>query len=245
MVSLTFDSTFEGFLSVVHAVYYEKIEPISVSPEGFEQLSLNEPPHFIATDENAAARVFRAIREKISEESAEYIFYAFLARDEDRFMPILRYIRLGFKISHMVDSHLHEDFVRRVQKLAKQVGREAHLLYGFCRFVETAQGVFYCPVTPKNDVLILLAQHFSRRMMNQPWVIHDKSRNKAAIYDGKSFLITAVPRDVNITLAEHETETRELWVTFFKTLAIKERENPKLQRQLMPLYFRKNMTEFA
>lgn len=240
-----FDATFEGFLCVIYAIYYEKIEPQSIQPEGMEQLSLNAPPRRIETDNARAARVLKAIREKISEEAAEKVFYAFHAADEGRFLAISQYIRLGFSVSHMVDSHLHESFVRLVHKLYKSVSREAHLLYGFCRFAETKQGVFYCQVTPKNDVLELLAKHFSQRLMNRQWVIHDKRRDKAAIYDGNSYLIAAVPAgDAAVSYADGEAEIQELWVTFFNTLAISERKNAKLQKNLLPLYFRPNMTEF-
>ncbi|MCL2386480.1 MAG: TIGR03915 family putative DNA repair protein [Defluviitaleaceae bacterium] len=244
-IAVTFDGTFDGFLCVVYSVYYDKIIPLSVQVDGREQLSIGLEVRFIDTDVEKAARVYTGIRKKISEDAAHYVYSAFLAEDEARFLAILKYIQLGFKVGHMVNSHLQEDFVRQVHKLAKYVQREAHLLLGFCRFAETSQKVYYCHVTPKSDVLPLLAIHFCERLMNQQWVIHDKVRNKAAIYDGNSYVIASVPAgDANITYAEGEKETQELWVTFFKTLAIDARKNYKLQRQLLPLYFRKNMTEF-
>jgi len=245
-MTILFDGTFEGFLNVVYEVYYKKIEPHSIQIEGFEQLTLGDESYIIQTDGKKASRVYKAIRDKISEESADRLFYAFHAADDARFLALLKYIQLGFSVGHMVDSHLHEYFVRYVTKLAKNVSREAHLLHGFCRFAETTQNVYYCEVTPKNDVLYFLAEHFIQRLMNQAWVIHDKVRNKAAIYDGNSYVITAVPAETPaVVYADNEAETQELWVMFFNTLAIDARKNPKLQRQLLPLYFRKNMTEFT
>ena len=240
-----FDGTLDGFMCVIYACYYEKIEPLSIQSEEKAQLALGDEPHFIATDRKRAARVLGAIRKKISDEASSKIFYAFLSEDEERFMSLLRYIRLGFSVGHMVDSHLSEDYVKHVRDLARQVGREAHLLCGFCRFAETQQGVFYCTITPKNDVLALLANHFSQRLMNLAWIIHDKRRAQAAVYDGNSFIIAAVPQDATVVYAKGEKETQELWVTFFNALAIKARMNKKLQRQLLPLYFRGNMTEFV
>lgn len=231
-------------MSVVYAVYYDKLSPTSIQIDGREQLSLGDLRR-IETDDEKAARVFTAIRKKISPDAAYHVYYAFLSDDERRFLPMLKYIQLGFAVGHMVDSHLHESFVRDVRDFYRQVGREAHLLFGFCRFAETKQGVFYCPVTPKNDVLVLLAEHFVERLMDQAWVIHDKRRKKAAIYDGKAYVITDVPEDAKFSYAAGEEETQELWVMFFNTLAIKERKNKKLQRQLLPLYFRGNMTEFV
>ena len=37
----------------------------------------------------------------------------------------------------------------------------------------------------------------------------------------------------------------ELWKGFFESISIKERENYRLQRQNLPIRFRKNMTEFS
>ncbi|MEW4413986.1 DUF4130 domain-containing protein [Clostridium sp. AN503] len=45
---------------------------------------------------------------------------------------------------------------------------------------------------------------------------------------------------------EQETDEavfEELWKTFHRTIAIKERENPRCQRNMLPLRFRKYMTE--
>ncbi|MCL2217324.1 MAG: TIGR03915 family putative DNA repair protein [Defluviitaleaceae bacterium] len=243
--AVLFDGSFDGFLSVIYAVYYEKIMPLSIQVEAQAQLSLDFEPYTISTDNEKSAKVLKAIREKISEEASVSVYYAFLAAEDSRFMAILHFIRLGFKIGHMVSSHLQEDYVREVIRMERYVGREAHLLYGFCRFAETRQGAYYCPVTPKNDVLPLLANHFSQRLMNQAWVIHDKKRGQAAIYDGNSYIIAEVPKDAEVLYADGEDETQELWVTFFNTLAIETRKNKKLQRQMLPLYFRGNMTEFA
>jgi len=244
MVTIVFDGSFDGFLCVIYAVYYQKIDPVSIQTNDRVQLALGDEMHQVETDSSHASRVMNGLKAKISEDAASRIYYAFLSGEEDKYMAMLQYIRLGFKVGHMVDSHLREDCVRRVHKLSANVGKETHLLTGFCRFAETVSGVFYCQITPKNDVLALVASHFIERLMGQPWVIHDKSRNKAAVYDGKSYVIADVPKEANVVYAEGEKETQELWVAFFNALAIEARKNYKLQRQLLPLYFRKNMTEF-
>jgi probable DNA metabolism protein len=243
--SVVFDGTFEGLLCVVHATYYEKLSPDNIVPADAEQLSLLSDSIHIPTDAKQAARVIAAMRDKVSYEFATRAYYAFLSPDMGRFLPLVQYIRLGFSLGAVVDQHLHEHCVHTVHNLARQTGREAHLLYGFCRFQETTGGVFYCDVTPKNDLLPLLADYFSRRFMNQQWVIHDTRRHMAAIYDTRNYILVETPKDTPpITHAAHEAETQELWRTFFNNLAIQARANPKLQRQMLPLYFRHNMTEF-
>jgi len=239
-----FDGTFDGFLCVIYDFYYKKISPLVIQSVTDTQLTLNEDEHHVTTNTEQAARVLKALHKKISDDAAWRIYYAFLCGETNKYMAIFEYIKMGFRLEHMVDSHLSVDCVRRVHDLARHTGREAHLLNGFCRFAETTSGVYYCEITPKNDVLSLIATHFTQRFMNQQWIIHDKRRNQAAIYDGHTYVIATVPSNATFVYAEGEQETQELWTAFFNTLAIEARKNPKLQRQLLPLYFRKNMTEF-
>ena len=239
-----FDGSFDGFLSLIHACYYEKIAPTHIQEAEGPQLSLSFDLYPVQTCATKAAKVQEGIRKKISAQAALQVHNAFLSYQPHRFLAILQYVQLGFKVGHMVDSHLQTPCVATVHQLARQVGGEAHLLTGFSRFVETENGVFYSPITPKNNVLPLVAAHFSARFGSHPWVLHDKKRGQAALYDGESYLITPVPQEVTLALAPGEEDMQQLWKGFLKALTIESRKNPKLQRQLLPLYFRKNMTEF-
>ena len=239
---ITFDGSFEGFLCIVYSYYYEKIRPVSIQLEDECQQVLDAEEYYIATDYHKAVKVQKGIRKKISRQADAYITYAFLAGDGH--MDLLRYIIFGFKVGKIVDNHLQKDFVINVHKKARYVAGEAHLLYGFCRFAETATGVFYCEISPKNNVLSILAEYFSDRMMNQAWVIHDTKRNRAAIYDGNRYVVEEVPRDVNVDICSKEGDIKDLWGAFFNALWIEERTNKALQRNMLPLHFRKHMTEF-
>jgi len=243
-LAVVFDGSLEGFLCVVYAHYYEQITPLSIQREGQYQNTLYAEEYFISTDFEKAARVQRGIRKKISHQAEDYISYAFLSEDDSCYMEIFKYLLLGFKLGKSVDCYLQEDCVLKVHKLARYVGREVHLLSGFSRFAETKQGVFYCSISPVNNVLPVLAEHFSDRMMNQAWVIHDKKRKLAAVYNGEHYAIGSVPDGANFEYKDKELQVQDLWRTFFNSVSIKERENKKLQRNLLPLYFRKSMLEF-
>jgi len=243
-LAVVFDGSLEGFLCIVFAHYYDRINPLAIQKEGQYQNTLYSEEFFISTDFDKAARVQKGIRRKISMQAEHYVNYAFWSENESCYMDIFRYLQLGFKLGKSVDCYLQEDCVLAVHKLARYVGREVHLLSGFSRFAETKQGVFYCSIAPKNNVLPMLAEHFSDRMMNQAWVIHDKVRKQAAVYNGEHFVIGNVPGDVNLEYNDKELQVQELWRTFFNSVSIKERKNKKLQRNLLPLYFRKSMLEF-
>jgi probable DNA metabolism protein len=244
-LDILFDGSFEGFLCVVYAYYYEGILPLSIQTKDEYQPSITQEEFFIVTDEERALKVQKAIGKKISHDAAHRINYAFLADAPDRFINMLRYIVFGFKVGFTIENYMNHDFVLRVHKLSREVGREGHKLVGFCRFAETDQGIYYCAVTPINYVLPILAEHFAERMINQSWIIHDKKHNKAVVYNGYEYAFVEVNADsVTPTFAGNESHIQNLWVTYFNTLAIEARKNPKLHRQMLPIKYRGNMVEF-
>ena len=244
-VDVVFDGTFEGFLSVVYAYYYEGILPRSIQYSDAFQLSIVQDEYFVVTSIDNAKKVEKALSKKISANAKGNVQYAFLSSAPDRYDLLFQYIVTGFKVGSSIDNHLQNETVHRVQKLAREVGREAHRYTGFCRFEETIHGIYYCSIDPVNHVLSILANHFADRMMNQSWVIHDKKHNQAVVYDGHDYTFV----DVNANQApprmvENEQEIQSLWTMYFNTLAIEARKNPKLHRQIMPLRYRSEMTEF-
>jgi len=243
-LAVTFDGSLEGLLCVVYAYYYDGIVPICIQSDDGYQQTLEAEEYYVSTDIQRAMRVQSGIRKKISIQVEEYLTYAALAEGDDRFMDMFQYILLGFKVGRKVDNYLQQDYVLGVHKRARYVGKEAHLLTGFCRFAETKQGVFYSAINPVNNVLSILAEHFQDRMMNQAWIIHDKKRHQAAVYDGNAYIIGDVPKSVQVDFSDRETQIQELWGAFFDAVTIKERINKNLQRNLLPLRFRSNMLEF-
>jgi len=243
-VCVLFDGTFDGFLTIIHAHYYDRLEPDYIFESGSYQQTIGSSYVNVEADAIKSEVVFRAIKEKISPDAASSVYYSFLCFEPDRFMNIYRYILLGFKTGADVDAYMKYDYVIYVRRTAKYVGGEAHLLTGFCRFTETERGVLYAKIGPNNNVLPLVANHFADRLMNEQWIIHDEKRKTAAVYDGSEFVITDVPDEINVAGNASEDGYRKLWRTFYDTIAVESRVNYKLQRNHLPLRYRKYMTEF-
>jgi len=242
--SVLFDGTFEGFLTIIHLHYYDGLNPGYIHEKNSFQQTLGDSYAEVVSDQKKSETVFEALHKKISPGAASTINHAFLFYEPERYINIYRYILLGFKAGADVDLYMKYDYVRYTQKAARYVGCEAHKLCGFCRFTETAQGVLYCKIGPNNDVLAILADHFADRLMNEQWIIHDEKRKTAAVYDGYNFILTDVPDKINVTASENEAGYRKLWHMFFTTIANETRVNYKLQRQVLPLRYRKYMNEF-
>jgi probable DNA metabolism protein len=249
---ITFDGSFEGLMNVVYLYYYEKIIPVTIRDSDDE--SANQLPLDAAfgddgvvkitaeSDYDKAEKVYSALRKK-NGDGAGCAYKAWLSPDKIYF-EIFSYIVLCFKEGTHADDFKTLDFVLKVHKTSRYVGREAHLLTGFCRFTETKTGVFYCDVSPVNDVLPLLAEHFCERMMYQPFIIHDVKRGTAVIYDTKEYIIQEVGHTAKFEFDESEAAWQRLWSAFYGTIANETRKSKKLHRQMMPLRFRKHLTEF-
>ena len=103
-------------------------------------------------------------------------------------------------------------------------------------------------IRPKNNILTLVTPHFADRLSQEKFIIYDESRKLATFHlPGKPWILVKVPKPEQGKLEDisvKEDEYRNLWKTFFDHIATKERFNPKLQRNNLPLRFRSNMTEF-
>lgn len=241
---IIFDGTFDGFLTAVFDCFDKKIYPKTIEKSGSVQQQIGVDFFNISTDFKKAERVIKGIESKISKDVSDNVYLAFNNADNDNFAYILDYIRLAFKKGKKVDNYKTEDYVLNVLKNKQNVFGEAHLLSGFIRFKETVSGVLYSEISPKNDVLTLLAEHFSDRLKSEKWIIHDVSRKKAVIYNSQYWIMTDMTDNINITVSASEEDYQNLWIQFFNSVAISERKNNKLQTSMLPKRYRKHMTEF-
>ena len=90
------------------------------------------------------------------------------------------------------------------------------------------------------------------RFADQKWLLYDLKREYGYYYNrqkvdevrfetkGTHLLTGKLDQQL---MAEDEQLFQQLWRTYFKTIAIKERINPKLHRQNLPVRFWKYLTE--
>jgi probable DNA metabolism protein len=140
--------------------------------------------------------------------------------------------------------------VMKVFELARASSNESHHLRGFIRFRELENGILYAQIAPKNNVLTLVTPHFADRMPGENFVIHDEARQLFALHpSGKEWYTVSEDEGLQfdskaIVDSASEKHYRELFVAFFHTIAIGDRQNLKLQQKNLPLRFREYMTEW-
>ncbi len=242
------DSIFTGVYDAWASKHgHNNVRLLSSNPDNFElfQEYINVMP-----DAEKSEKVARTIRTRLGEEVYQDICQAILA-DElnvrgsklDKADCIYRtiVIALAMKDGSKIMNMLSNAHVRRVFELARATSGEAHHLLGFVRFSELENGVLFSTIHPKNDVLPVLAEHFTDRLPMENFIIYDENRQLAVVHKAsKNFLIvdaSTLNQDIIKRYSEKELEYRKLWCGFFESIAIEARINPKLQRQNMPQRF--------
>lgn len=200
----------------------------------------------VIPDADKAQKVSRSIREKISPKAWHMVYRAAMSPEDSRADDIYRFLIGGFYYGARAADMLAEPAVRRIQELNRTIANEAHYHKEFLRFDATAEGILFARIRPKGNVLAMLAPHFADRLSGENFLILDVGRQLAAIHPaGKDWYLTTLSREQAETLlSQKPDEYRDLWKTFYDTIAIRERINPLLQRNNMPLWYREFMTEF-
>lgn len=203
----------------------------------------------VYTDMEKAEKVATSIKNKISLEAYDMVFFGACSNSYERGDIIYRFLIEGFQIGRQIVDCLSNDAVINLFNLKRNVGNERHHYLGFLRFVQTRSNILYAKVNPKNDIIRLIAPHFADRIENEDFVIYDENRKTAIIHRTGYPWVYTVIKDMNLEelLMKESLEDNyeELWKTFFTSIAIKERSNPNLQRNNLPKRFRANMTEFT
>lgn len=246
----------EGIFSGVYQAYLlrRKMDEIHLITKNPEQQMLFAEYMEVETKMDYAESVMRTIKQKMGNRMFQILWEASVACDSRKADCIYRTIVLGLSGGggHRTADYLTQDYVRIVQELSLSVVREYEHLQGFLRFAELENGYLYALISTKHDILALLAQHFANRFRNEDFIIFDDKRAQCAIHrarDGEDWVIMKESDEVkklaeDIPLSTKESIYQECFRQFVSSIAIAERTNPILQRNMLPLRFRPYMTEF-
>lgn len=243
MIVYIYDGSFEGILTSVYEAFYSKNKPDKILHRNNLEMNLLDTYINIETNIEKSDKVYNAALEKISPSAVETAFHIYLSEDPDAGTLVYNYFRLGFMLGTRLDIYLGDERVLMVQKISRRVSFEVHRFTGLLRFKQLKGEIYYASYEPDNNITLLLAPFFKDRLSGQRWIIHDVRRNLAAVYNLEEWIITdTLPG--NLPLASDGEEFYELlWREYFKSMAIKERINPRLQRNHMPVRYWRYLIE--
>lgn len=202
----------------------------------------------VSADPEKSRKVTESIKKKIGSEAYKGVYYMAISNLPEKGENIYRFLILGFKFGARVMDYLSNDYVSKVTKNITTVWREVHHYLEFVRFSELSNGILLSHIRPKNDVLTLVAPHFADRLQQENFMIIDEGRKLAAVHPAlKPWFLVSLnmidPKALNEHSSKEETMS-SAWCIFVDSIAIKERVNYELQRNMLPLRFREYMPEF-
>lgn len=246
------EDSLEGIFTGIYDAYLMK------KPHGQIHLCLGEEENYRLfavyerhqPDDEKASRVAGTIIRQFGEETYLAICRALASEKPDKADAVYKTIVTGFSMKNKKDvmGNLANPYIHRTFELARYTANEAHYHVEFLRFKELENGILYAVIGPKNNVLTFIVPHFADRLPLENFVIHDEVRGIFALHPAKKdwYLVSG---DENMqwaeqTFSKEEEKYSELFSNFFHTIAIKERNNYKLQRNMLPIRYRRYMTEF-
>lgn len=250
MTVFTCEEDFEAMMTAIYDAWASRLghENIRLQTEPVFQAELFCTYVHVETDTEKAHKVMRSIQKKISSEAFRQVYLAAMSFEPDRLDAIYRFLLIGFACGHTATGQLAHPAVMRLFELSRKVSRESNYFYEFARFSCVAGQIYVAHIEPKCNVLALCARHFEDRMPSENWMMVDDNRRIAAVHpkDQPLYMTDLSPAVLELlckTEATHDRYT-DLWQEFFHATSIDARRNPACQRNLMPLWYRKHVTEF-
>ena len=251
MIVFRYDKTFEGLLATLFDAYSRKTFPDRL-------LSENEPlpmfaghVHHVVTESYKSTRVWTALEKKLSRPVCGMLMHVWLSELPGNDELLFRYMHKAFDAPASIATCFSDNDVMEVKKIAGKVSKERERLMQFVRFQKTADGIFFAPVSPVYNALPLALPYFTDRFAAQAWLIYDVKRRYGYYYDQKTATEVTLDNDERLLggkldealMAHDEKIFQSMWKEYTLSITIRERLNPKLQRQHMPRRFWKFMPE--
>ena len=240
MITYIFDGTLDGlFSAAVHAFRAKELpDRVIPSDEPFQPV-LFEDVFEIETDRETAERGMKYLGRNLN-----LIIHAYLFDTGCDLAVLVRCLCILFKDAGYLNKLDIPDVIH-VQKSAKRTLREKYRMVEFIRFKELNDSFLLAEIEPCANVLGLLADHLIKRLGSENWMIYDRLRRLLLVYSDKeaNYYSDADMAHAPV-FSSSEKHFQKLWQVFFDNIAIKERINPKLQKQHVPVKYRHLMTEF-
>ncbi len=246
------EDSLEGIFTAVYQAYEERhghdSNRIQILSECMAQ-ELFTTYISVKTDFDKAIKVANTLQRKRLYDVYENIQKAALSCYEDKADVIYRIIILALNKGEQVLEHLTHPQIQRLMELVRYTNNELLRQKEFLRFQELKSGILFARINPNNAVLPFMAEHFTDRFPEENWVIADTAHGGVLVHKrGKGCALMNL-EDVDLDaitleLSQGEEAWQRLWKRYVDSIAIKERINPNLQRQMLPLRYRKYMVEF-
>jgi len=248
-----YDGSFEGLLSAVAVAVKSEQSVQGIYSEDGYSAQLFDTVVNVSTDSEQAQKLFSYLK-NVGGYAVQFTINGYLGEDNTVGLHLYRMVQLCLKHGARGLELYSDDSIRYLSELSRRVNWEAHRLCGLIRFRELKENIYYGPFESDRNVIGYLVRHFTGRMGSSKWILHDVGRNISLYWDGSQ--VQSIEVDPVFTryvrgqgevpdghFADKERYYQQLWRAFHVTITNPDRENRKLQRQLMPKRYWRYLVE--
>ena len=259
MIAFHYDKTFEGLLcAVFDAFKFKKMPECLLSDDELVPLLVSQS-HQVEYRNSKYERVYTALQKKLSPIALNQLLFTWLSQLPESDLIIFRYICKVFKANGSIETDFGDPDVLTVHDIAKKVNKEKHHIQQFVRFntiqnpaSDIDEKIYFAVIEPIYNALPLTTRFFKDRYADQKWAIYDEKRQYGYFYNLEKIEQISLNDSDNLIvnnkinqdyLTDDEKLFQTMWYRYCNALTIKERINPKLQRQNMPRRFWQHLPE--
>ncbi len=210
------------------------------------KLNFSDKTHLVKSDEDRSENFLQWLQAVSSAYSVRFLIYIMMSDYTGYEETLLGYCTLLRKHGNNATRMQANPIIRSITDRCYRVTKEIHRFKGLIRFQELKSGKYWAPFEPDNNIIVALIPHFKARFANQNWILHDLARQILVTWNDEILH----NEDANEymrkeTISDAEKEIQQLWQTFYNSITIKNRLNPKVQTQFMPKRYWKYLPEIT
>ncbi|TMU56652.1 TIGR03915 family putative DNA repair protein [Flagellimonas algicola] len=170
--TIIYDSTFNGFLTLIFKAFEHKWPIINIQKQGAGASELFANTTYVKTDVALAKKVWSGVNQK-NHTAVKRIYYAFLSEQSHIEILLYHYIQsiMGI-VSPEVDIN---DIINTLNIQSNKVAREKGRMEAFVQF-QLSQETGAAHIKPKYNVLPLLSKHLRQTYKGRDWQVFDDKR---------------------------------------------------------------------
>lgn len=177
---LVFDGSFNGFLTTVYTAFENRWQVAGIRKRKDTQEVLFAETREIRTDLEKARRVWQGVEQK-NYQVIKNIYFAFLSERNGIEQQLYRYIRGLFARPDLRDEESFIQLRDVIDQQAQLVAQEKKQVEASIRFQKTTGSIHMAMISPRANIVPLIAKFLRLRNPNGSWMVYDKKR-KFALY---------------------------------------------------------------
>ena len=231
MVIFTCRDRFDDMITCIYEAWASHLghNNIKLRTEPIGTMELFSEYRHVEADREKTESVIRTIQQKISFRAYQMVYHAAMAADEEEKLDsIYRFLILGFHYGRQILDSLQNPIVMKIFELERKANNEAHIFRECIRFTEMNHHILVGIISPRCDVITLLAPHFVDRLPSEDWMIIDDNRRTAVVHPAdQPYYLTSLSEEEMSEFLARESVAKDtdsmttLWKTFFQTIGIK------------------------